>query len=401
MGNVLQQKKILSDVVWSVFSLALMHGTLQLLVYPKLNATMGAERFGGALYVLAVLGIFSQSIGLSANNTRLVLQKERLQENGDYMLAIVMQLAPCGILFVWLIKREGYSGGETVMAILLLLFTTLRFYGDVEYRLTLRYRDYFFYYAAISAGYVLGVAFYPLLGSWLGCFLLGELFCALLIALRGKVYYPLTASGSIRRVLRSMLPLTAAYLLDSTVLYMDRILLQNLVGSEETTVFYFASLFGKTAALLTGPLSGVIIGYLTKNDAHISRKQYLLAGAASLAAGIVLYGAMMIAAPVYARLFYPDIANEVLKYAWAANLSQIICFAAAPLLTIMLTVSSMKWQLIIQCVYAAEFIVFGILGAETGGLWGFIWAGMAANIVRLIIVFAVGCIQLKKQKYVI
>lgn len=392
-----QKKKIFSDIVWSVLGLAAMHAVLQIVLYPSLNKYLGQTQFGEILYILAILGILAPSIGLAANDTRLIERNKILIENGDFLLAMFPQMAVALLLFIALTFRYVQDLWGMLLLCVTLGLTMLREYGSVEYKLSLNYKGYFLYYLCISCGYILGVVLFPILRNWIVCFFFGELFCFLLVLSSGHIYRPLALSGNQKYIFNRILILAASYLLYNTVLYLDRILLQNLIDSESVTLFYIASLLGKTTALLVGPLNGVMIGYLTKDGSRITKGLFLKWCGTITGIGMALYGIIILATPIFTRLLYPSLSAAVLEFAWLANLSQIVCFIAAPLLTIMLISSGPKWQLMIQSVYAAEFVGLGILGAEIGGLWGFIWAGLAANMLRLVLIISVGYVQIGKQ----
>lgn len=390
--------RLYSDVLWSVLALMLMHGTLQIIVYPHLEKAVGPERFSDILYALAILGILTPSIGLAANNARLVASKESKTENGDYLLAMLPLLTIASVIYFACISTYLRGFGNYILAFLLLIFTMFRFYGDVEYRMTLHYKGYLLYYFAISAGYLIGMIISSHTGSWMLCFLLGELLCFLLLLFRGSVYYPLAISGNWPDVMKKTSVLTCAYLLNNTVIYMDRILLQNLIGRDIPTIYYVASLFGKTAALLVGPLNGVLLGYLAKSDKNVDRKQFLTITLVLAMGGMVLYGAIMVVAPVFTRLLYPKIAEQVLEIAWIANLSQIFCFLASPLLTVLLTVCSEKWQLLVQCGYAALFSAAAIMGAKFAEVQGFLWGTLIVNFSYFLAVALLGIILILRKR---
>ena len=61
------------------------------------------------------------------------------------------------------------------------IVTTVRYYADVEYRLSLNYRGFFFYYLFIAVGYAIGMALYGISHSWVSIFILGEVFGLLFV----------------------------------------------------------------------------------------------------------------------------------------------------------------------------------------------------------------------------
>ncbi|MBR2957421.1 MAG: hypothetical protein IKC20_04150 [Clostridia bacterium] len=394
------QKKFATDFIWSIAALVTMNGVLQLFVYPLLNRQLGQAAFGNVLYVLGIVAVFAPSVGLAANNIRLVESRERQVLNGDSLLAMLPLLAVSGIIFFAVCNGYFVGVSDYIMAALLIVLTTLRYYGDVEYRMTLNYKGYFVYYLVLSFGFVIGALLYPLTKSWLLCFLLGEATVWLLLVVKGHIYKPLKKSENTVAVSRKVLVLAASYLLVNMVLNLDRVLLQHLIDSSTVTVYYVASLLGKTAALLVGPLNGVVIGHLTKGKTKpITKKSFAIVSGAVLLVGAVLFAGISIVMPLFVKLLYPDIYLDVFSVSTLANLSQIICFASSLLLTIMLTFCSERWQFAIQLVYAVIFLGLSVLFTNSNGLQGFVIASLAANTLRLVFTVGAGlAILVKKEK---
>ncbi len=394
------QKKFATDFIWSIAALVTMNGVLQVLVYPLLNRQMGEAAFGNVLYVLGILAVIAPSVGLAANNIRLVEGRDKTVLNADLILAMLPQLVVLGIVFFAVCKGYLVGAVDFIMAALLVVLTTLRYYGDVEYRMTLNYKGYFIYYLVLSIGYTAGALLYPLTKSWILCFLLGEAAVWLLLVLKGHVYKPLLKSENTVHISKKVLTLAVSYLLLNAVLNLDRVLLQHLIDSSTVTVYYVASLLGKTAALLVGPLNGVVIGYLTKGKTKpITQKSFLLVSGGILAAGAVLYLGITVVMPIFVKLLYPEIHTEVMAVSALANLSQIICFASSLLLTIMLTFCSEKWQLAIQVLYAVSFLGLALFMTKQNGVQGFVLASLAANTLRFVFTAVTGiAVLIKKTK---
>ena len=393
------QKKFATDFIWSIAALVTMNGVLQVLVYPLLNRHMGEAAFGNVLYVLGILAVIAPSVGLAANNIRLVESRDKTVLNADLLLAMLPQVAVFGVVFFAVCK--GYLSGviDFIMAALLVVLTTLRYYGDVEYRMTLNYKGYFIYYLVLSLGYISGALLYSLTKSWILCFLLGEAAVWLLLTVKGHVYKPLKKSENTAHISKKVLTLAVSYLLYNAVLNLDRVLLQHLIDSSTVTVYYVASLLGKTAALLVGPLNGVVIGYLTKGKTKpITQKSFLLVSVGILAAGAVLYLGITVVMPIFVKLLYPEIYSDVMDVSALANLSQIICFASSLLLTIMLTFCSEKWQLAIQALYAVSFLGLAWFMTKQNGVHGFVLASLVANTLRFVFTAGTGIAVLNKKK---
>lgn len=97
------------------------------------------------------------------------------------------------------------------------------------------------------------------------------------------------------------------------------------------------------------------------------------------------------------QLFYPELYDPVLRILWAVSLSQIFCAATSTLLTILLKISGVKWQLRFQLFYFVEFVLISLLGVKSGGIAGFAVGGMIANIFQFMLVLGAGLLFSKKR----
>ena len=79
-------------------------------------------------------------------------------KNGDYNRFLVFTALLCAIVTVVAICVKKDTAGALPISIGVLIFvTTVRYYADVEYRLSLNYRGFFFYYLFIAVGYAIGI----------------------------------------------------------------------------------------------------------------------------------------------------------------------------------------------------------------------------------------------------
>ena len=76
--------------------------------------------------------------------------------------------------------------------------------------------------------------------------------------------------------------LTLSYLITNTTMNMDRLVIKQILGNEQVTIYYVISLIGKTLVLLIAPINTLVISYLTKRRELLNRSQF---GKAVLAGG--------------------------------------------------------------------------------------------------------------------
>ena len=152
----------------------------------------------------------------------------------------------------------------SILLILLIFMTDFRYYGDVEYRLSLKYGSYFLYYLICSLGYAAGFLLYRFTGNWPVVFLTGEICAFCFILLKGTIYRDfLRRSLCFGNVVRSGGLLVLSYLVTNLTLNIDRLFLNARLGGEAVSIYYVVSLIGKTLVLFVAPVNTIIISYLT------------------------------------------------------------------------------------------------------------------------------------------
>lgn len=385
-----------SDFILSVLALVIYNGVLQLLIYPGLETRIGAEAFGTVLYLISAVSIMGAGFGTAASYSRMVARKERSEKNGDYnffLLLISLLSIPVTLLALFAVHEPaGARISEALTVWALMVVTVARYYADVEYRMNIRFRDYLLFFFFVSAGYVIGLLIYPFTESWVFTIFLGEVSGILYTIIRGSIFRApfFEKSKDFKENLKSLFYISASNLLGALILHSDRILIRLMIGGREVTVFYAAGLIGKIVALLTTPLNGVIISYLTNYNIKFYKKRFGLLALSALLLCVI--GAFVCSGVsiVFVKIMYPDIFEEARNFFYLANLGQMLYFVSGSLMVVILSFTREKLQTLISVVYAALFCLFAIPLAFLFGLWGFAIGVILANLARFFIVVAAG-----------
>lgn len=388
---VVKNKKILSNTAYTMGGVLLMNGVLQLLIYPLLNRMMGSEQLGVLLYIMGLAAIVCPSVGQALNNSRLVVRRECGVSNGDYNLLLLLFGGAGTAVCLLLIGDRAGSAGGCILAAILLMLTSFRYYGDVEYRLNLNYRKYFRYYAALTAGYVLGLGLYCAAGSWFLIFLTGELGALIYLAATGTVFRQFfKRSSSFSLAFRRGGALVFSYLITNLTLNMDRVALEYFSGTLAVTQYYVASLIGKTMVLLVAPVNTILISYLTRSKERLTRKQFLRFVGIGFAVSFCFFLLAQIGTPLFVWLFYRGLYESVKPVITIVNLSQILGMLSAYLFIIVLTFTEEKWQLFLQIIHLVLMTGLVLLFTRNHGIMGFAAAALIANAVRVGMVVILG-----------
>ncbi len=377
-----------------------MNGTIQFAVNPYLQSKMGSENFGVMLSFISVLSVIAISFGTSLNYSRMIASTKVHDCNSDYLRMLLLAAAVCVPACTaaqFFIDRKalyllpGY--------ILLTVITMFRYYGDVHFRLNINFKGFFVFYALMAAGYLAGIATYPLFHSWLLVYALAEIAAVIFVTLNGRIFCcnPLHKTPHFSEHLKSSGALFLSNLLTSVLANLDRPLLLAMMDSNAVTVFYTASLVGKIAALLTAPLNGVFISYLAKYNGRLSKKAFWAICVASLGLIVAFSAAGIIVSYPFIHLMYPNVYPQAKSLIPLAIAGQIVYFVSGTLMVVLLRFTKEKWQYIINGLFFAVYLVLCIAGARRNGLMGFTVGILLANVLRMVLVCLLAVFQLENE----
>ena len=388
-------RRLVSDSAWSIAGLVLMNMTAQFAVYPVWNRVLDNERYGRILYLIAGMNILAISMGVACNYARMKASAAGKTENRPYSRIL---LFTTGALVPWCILVALFAGGggtgplETGLLVLLGIAVMWRYYADVEYRLSLNYKEFFLYYLVISAGYGIGVGLFLWLKLWPLALLPGEIAGILLVYCRGTVLkrIPEETREQDKTVTRMVLTLFTTEVISNLIANGDRVLLNLLVGAAAVTVYYQASLLGKTAALVATPLNSVLIGYLSRFKGGLTKgimNRVSLACAAAVPAAALL---CTLGSHILIRILYPQNYDLVRPYFILANTAQVAFFVSNIAATVLLRFCKTRYQLYINLVYAGLFVALGIPGMILWQVEGLCVGMLIAGLAKLGFVLFLG-----------
>ncbi|MBO5416007.1 MAG: hypothetical protein J6A83_05195 [Clostridia bacterium] len=387
----------------SIGATAILNIVIQVALYPFLAKNLGPEKYGVALSILSLVVILAGTLGTSANYSRMVSSRNGgiAYTNGDYNVILLSVSLLCGLGGIFYLRYLGITSAVVALLfVILVVLSALRYYSDVEFRMKADFVRYMIYYAAISAGYLLGMLIYKLTGEWMLAIIVGEAFGVLFVVFGGTIYKKDTfrISKSFGLVCMSLGFLLLSNLIENLTLNADRLLLMVISGGEEVTIYYTASLLGKVVAMLSVPINSIIISYLIKYDGALSKKLWSLASVAACVIGALAFGACTLVSPFLLSILYEEeIYKLALPYIAPAILGQIFYFISGVLLVILLKFRGEKMQFLFNLGYAIEFFSIVIVGTLLWGLNGFVCAALAANAIRFIAVIVWGFITTRKK----
>jgi O-antigen/teichoic acid export membrane protein len=400
-----ETKKKMRELVLNIGGIALFNMIIQFAVYPFISGdliklhgeTVGKELWGNALTLISFVGITAVPLGSAANSSRTVNERKLHPSNGDYNLLLLIGSALfCVIGEVLLYFLHLLTPLNAAFCALLVFFSVLRYYSDTAYKTEGTFGKFFLFYLSLSVGYLVGLLLYVLTKNWILALFVAELFAVVFAIATTKLYKnPLKTSEAFPFVVKSLLFLLLSEIFENLTLHSD-LLLRAFTGGTEVSVYYTAALLGKIVALLTAPISALLISYLVRYDGNLSKKLWSVFTLVGVVGGIVVFGGCLLGSHLFIPLFYPEYYEATLPILIPAIASQIFYFVSRVLLVVLLRFYGEKKQFFFNLLYAVEFFALVTLGVYFYGLKGFVYAGMIANALRLIAATVWGFIATRK-----
>ena len=386
-GVLKRYKNQIGDSIFSLAGLVIMNAVAQIVVFPLCARRFGEVGYGNLQYLMAYINVLTVSVGSAANYARMVAPaEERTQNSGDYNVFLLL-VSLVGLPFTYLVRLFGGAPMDNATYIcycLLFVAMAFRYYADVSYKITLQYRRFFLYYLFIGIGYAIGAVLVWKTGIWPLGLLVGEAM-GVLYAYGGSAVLRRRAfrlSPAWRKAFRVILTFFLAEAVANLILNVDRILLKLLLGASAVTVYYLATLVGKTISVLTGPLNGVLIGYLARYEGKLTRRTMRLLTLGSLAAILVFTLVCWGGGYVAVFLLYPAEFDAVKDFLLVGSLAQVVYFITGILMVVLIRFAKKSYQIFINAIFGIIFFGLGIPATCLFGLWGFSLAMVVACLLR-------------------
>ncbi len=381
-----KSKKIIGDLFYTIMATVVMNFALQIVIYPLTTRFYGEEATGNILYFIGFIYIIPQALGTALNNTRLVARKSCEVANADFKGFVIIFSAisaiACGAIgffdsfdFLFSICYGAFS-----------IIYLLRIYAQVEFRLNLKFKEYLIYYCIISIGYLIGLGLYFLTDIWLLIFITGEVSALAYSLIKGNLFKKDSPVANKKILSRSLILILFSTVIRDCVNQFDKVLLKLVINSNMVTHYHVVSLIAKTMQMLVQPINTLILSYLTVKGTALTKKTLLKFTAISLGCGAVFYGICIAGTPLFIKLFYPDLYNDVIQYNLIVNLGLISGFIASMFMAILLSQEKTVVHMVIQCVWGGCYIVAAYVFVNLYALWGLAYVTLIANSLKLIAV---------------
>ncbi len=385
---------ISKDFIYTIIATVISTGVMQLLLYPRLAASYSETDYGNILTIMAVIQTITLSLGNNLFYTRLIenehYEREGVKGDFNYLLlisSVLSVLCASGFcLFQW--------HTNTIISILIVILTVVtvaKSYYLVSFRLTLNFKKNLVSNIIAGIGYVIGVVLLMLVELWPIAFLASEILALGYILTQSSLHTePFRRTILFGKTFFTYFCYVISGLMGNVITYMDRYIINPMLGPESVSIYYVATYFAKILTFLIGPISGVLLSYLAKDGQVISKRKYLLLNLATIVIGFVFWIATLIFAEPITRLLYPTLIDSAVDLIEVASIATIIGIVSSITMIPVMKYAPPIWQIILSGLSLVLYILFGGIGLYRGGLMEFSYALILYNLIRVLLVFFIG-----------
>lgn len=395
LKKFLQSKagKITGDFGLSILTSIVHTFARQIVVFPLLASHLSDADYGILLTVAGLANVCTAIIGNALNNIRLI-QNSKYEERGlcgdfNFLCAVGVGVSVAYTAVLW--QMFSLAPLTAVLLGLYIIVSNLFNYATVFYRLELNFKRNFVCYMIVSAAHIAAAYLFATAALWPVVFLIGE-GAGLVYLVRTTPFLrePWGRTPMLTDTGRMFFTFIAMNLIGNLLMYADRMLIYPVLGSESVSYYSTASFFGKSAGIVMTPIAGVLLGYFAQKDFKASKKLFALVNGLSLCCLAVFMAGCALFAPWFTKLLYPTLFEQSAPYILLANLAATISIAGNMAQPMVLKACSTKWTLLTQILYGGAYLLFTSLWMPTLGLYGFCYAAITANLVRLLALYAIG-----------
>ena len=378
-------KQLSGDFFFTCGAQVVLNAVQHLLIFPWINKISGPESAGHILACLSLVFIFAITFGTGINNVRLVEEMKCSCSNGDY---IVIILAGGLFLFITVLtaKIVGFDPRVPLGWFFLINFLMMvRAYGDCDFQIKLHFSSYFIYYCIISLGYVLGTFIYFKTNNWTHIFIPGELAAIAILFFRKFILKFSLPSEKFLYLLKAVFFLFLSTAMMQLVVSGDRLILKYFLGDRTVAAYASLSLAANTANLIFIPLATLLLSYLTAKTIPLTRRILGKVSLIWLGISLTVFVGTVIASPIYVKLFYPNLYDEIVSLNILVNFGLVLACFGLLYRSYIIATASTTVVFVFEFSFTFLYLVLSILLTKEYGVLGYAWAVVISRFLRAVI----------------
>lgn len=346
---------------------------LQLVIYPLYSKIVSQEQYGNMITIISIITIFSISVGNVLNNVRLLRQNDYLQKDqfGDFLYLFFIEVVIAGIIITFILIRIC-DIEDTILTVITMVIVAMQSYAIVAFIQKLDYKRVLMNNIILLVGYFLGFTICLVFQKkWQFIYIIGNLFSVIYIQKESHILTEGCSKSILYKETRNKtISLSVAGLIASGNNYLDRVLIEPMLGSEAVTIYYISTLVGKMVGQVISPINSILLAYLSKQKEVRPNLEQLIIRFSWCVAVIGYIGCVLVSNFVL-TILYPDYCNEAENYVVINTFTAMIYNCDALIAPFLLKCCSSGWQVLINIVSLAGLVFFSVFGYKVSGLFGY------------------------------
>lgn len=385
----------------SFFASIMTTAVLQLVVQPWIADNYTKADNGEILFITGIINVLILTFGNSLGDIKLTKNAsfEKGEKQPDYNVFLLIAVSLAAILTLpTFFARIEITVWDAIVLIIFAILGTMHSYMLAILRMRLMFVDSVITSAIRCVGYVVAIPLVMLTEVWAMPFAVSYLFSVTYLLIRTRTLGEGFGFGrNAKAIGKSYGQLSFSYALKSSLTYVDRFMIYPFVGNEEVAIYSVATVLGKCVALVLQPMANVVLGYYAQPGYVMSRKKYWLINLFAVALGNVAFICVWLFSGIFIKLLYPSYVEAVQPYIIVANIAAILGALPSIIQPALLRYCGMKWQIIIQAIYASSTVILSLVLIHFFSLMGFCFAILIANLLKLVIMMIIGDVGIRRQ----
>ena len=402
VGVLSRLKSISIDFIYNILASLVITGVSQIVVYPVFAARYSDTEYGVILTVMGIINTLIVAFGNTLNNVRLIMTTEYGAKNkvGDFnLLAVAMSVIVFSCTIVISILFFSMPLHVTLGLAVFAVLGTLKSYYCVSFRLLLNFKKILVQHIVGAVGYLIGVGLIFVFSYWVLPFLLAEIVQLIFIFKYSKLHRESFRTTTLLKQTLSKYSILIVSGFSSTLItYLDRLVIYPLLGAGAVSTYTVASYFGKSLGILMTPVSGVLLGYYAQKSFKMSSRLFWIINGVTIGIGATFMIFSSFVAPPVTNFLYPSLYEDASTYIFAANMAATINVLCSLTQASVLKFAPTWIQIVKELAYGSVYVLCGYFLLNNYGLMGFCVSAIAANIVKLLVLYSIGSVYIGKDK---
>lgn len=266
---------IFSDMFLNMIGFGIYILSQKIILLPILAKQINDSTYASLTLFISILNIFCNVTGGELGNVRLIRNNDYKKNNviGDFSrILLVISLVITIVAFPIFIYLK-YSIKSIIFFILTILMANIRLYATCFYRLKKEYLKVIYQNLLYLFGIVISIIVFDYTKETSIVLLIPEAIC-LIYALANSdlIKMGLSKTTEMMNTVKKFMGLGTISLLVNMMNYFDSFLIYPILGSEQVAIYYAVNSVSNITALLTNPMSNVILSWISNTKEEMKSK---------------------------------------------------------------------------------------------------------------------------------